>query len=105
MGAVAHLDCPAESGTTYLLPYSQQYPQGYIAWQRLEFKQHFFENYVQIAFKKGDCLFFNPALFHAGGENKTESVQSMVNLMQASSPFGRCMEIMDRTRMSKALFS
>lgn len=103
-GAVAHVDMPIESGTTYLLPFSQLYPQGYLAWRRPEFKDHFSANYVQVPCSKGDCLFFNPALFHAGGENTTSNVQRMVNLMQASSAFGRSMENLDRARMSKALY-
>jgi ectoine hydroxylase-related dioxygenase (phytanoyl-CoA dioxygenase family) len=103
-GGVAHEDCPIESGTTYLLPFSQLYRQGYVAWRRQDFKDHFFANYVQMPFQKGDCIFFNPALFHAGGDNRTTNVQRLVNLMQANSALGRAMESVDRIRMSKALF-
>lgn len=106
-GGVAHVDVPIESGPTYLLPFSQLYPPGYMAWRRPDFKEYFMSNYVQLPLKKGDMLFFNPALFHAGGENRTSgdsSVQRMVNLTQASSAFGRSMESVDRLRMTKALF-
>ena len=53
--------------------------------------------------EKGDALFFNPALFHAAGENKSASIDRMVNLLQVSSAFGRAMEALDRTAMCKAL--
>jgi len=106
-GAVAHVDVPVEAGPTKLLPFSQQYPQGYLAWKKPEFEKYFEDNFVQLPMKKGDMLFFNPALFHAGGENITSgetSVHRMVNLMQVSSPFGRTMEAVNRVRMCKALY-
>ena len=40
-GAVAHSDMPLESGPTLLLPFSQQYPLGYLAWRRAEFIDYF----------------------------------------------------------------
>jgi len=40
-GGVAHVDIPIESGPTCLLPFSQLYPQGYMAWRRLDFKEYF----------------------------------------------------------------
>jgi ectoine hydroxylase-related dioxygenase (phytanoyl-CoA dioxygenase family) len=54
--------------------------------------------------KKGDAVFFNPALFHAAGHNRTSDVYRMANLLQVSSAYGRAMETVDRTRMSLALF-
>ncbi|CAE8643093.1 unnamed protein product [Polarella glacialis] len=109
-GAVAHVDMPIESGTTKLLPFSHQYPQGYLAWKRKDFVTFFEDNFVQLSLKKGDLLFFNPALFHAGGENVTGSsgtggIDRVANLLQISSAFGRAMETLDRSRMSKALYS
>jgi ectoine hydroxylase-related dioxygenase (phytanoyl-CoA dioxygenase family) len=106
-GAVAHVDMPEESGTTYVLPYSHQYKQGYMAWRRPDFRTFFMENYVQLPLNKGDCVFFNPALFHAGGENRTSgdtAVQRIVNLLQSNSALGRAMESLDRPRMCKALY-
>jgi ectoine hydroxylase-related dioxygenase (phytanoyl-CoA dioxygenase family) len=103
-GAVAHVDVPIEAGPTKLLPFSQQYEWGYLAWNRDDFRRFFEENYVQLPLKKGDMLFFNPALFHAGGENTSSDIHRTVNLLQVSSPFGRCMESIDRVRMSKALY-
>jgi ectoine hydroxylase-related dioxygenase (phytanoyl-CoA dioxygenase family) len=82
-GGIAHCDISIESGPTKLLPFSQTYRPGYAAWRRDDFR---------------------PALFHAAGANTTSNVHRMVNLLQISSPFGRAMETVDRTRMCKTLF-
>lgn len=103
-GAVAHSDMPVESGPTKLLPFSQAYRPGYAAWRRPDFRAFFDENCVQIPLEKGDALFFNPATFHAAGENVSHDIQRMANLLQVSSAFGRAMETIDRTVMCKALF-
>jgi len=103
-GAVAHSDMPVESGPTKLLPFSQRYPQGYVAWRRADFRAYFEQHFVQIPLKKGDAVFFSPALFHAAGSNRTQDVQRMANLLQVSSAYGRAMESLDRTRMCKAVF-
>ncbi|MFM0231326.1 phytanoyl-CoA dioxygenase family protein [Paraburkholderia sediminicola] len=103
-GAVAHSDMPVESGPTKLLPYSQRYAQGYVAWRRPDFREYFENNFVQMPLAKGDAIFFNPALFHAAGSNRTSHVQRMANLLQISSAYGRAMEAVDRTRMSETLY-
>lgn len=103
-GAVAHGDMPVESGPTKLLPYSQRYAEGYLAWRRADFREYFEANCVQLPLAKGDALFFNPALFHAAGANRTGDVQRMANLLQISSAFGRAMETVDRRRMCEAVF-
>src|SRR5262245_61895413 len=103
-GAVAHTDMPVESGPTMYLPYSQKYEPGYLAWRRPEFRAHFDANYVQLPLAKGDAAFFNPALFHAAGHNRSADLRRMANLLQVSSAFGRAMESVDRARMSNAVF-
>jgi len=103
-GAVAHCDAPVESGTTKLLPYSQRYLPGYMAALRTKFQDYFESHCVQLPLKKGDTVFFNPALFHAAGENRTTNIERMVNLIQVSSAFGRSMESVDRTAMSRAIY-
>jgi len=103
-GAVAHCDAPVASGTTKLLPYSQRYLPGYMAALRPEFQDYFETHCVQLPLKKGDTVFFNPALFHAAGENRTQNIERMVNLIQVSSAFGRSMESIDRTAMSRAIY-
>jgi ectoine hydroxylase-related dioxygenase (phytanoyl-CoA dioxygenase family) len=103
-GAVAHSDMPIESGPTKLLPYSQRYAQGYVAWRRTDFREYFENNFVQVPLAKGDAIFFNPALFHAAGSNRTSDVQRMANLLQISSAYARAMEAVNRTRMSETLY-
>ncbi|OSQ50594.1 phytanoyl-CoA dioxygenase family protein [Marivita geojedonensis] len=103
-GAVAHCDMPLESGPTKLLPFSQLYPSGYLAFHREDHSDYFEANHVQVALEKGDAVFFNPALFHAAGENRSSDINRMVNLLQVSSAFGRAMEAVDRRTMSAALF-
>lgn len=103
-GAVAHVDMPLESGPTRLLPFSQLYPSGYLAFHDPAFSDYFEAAHIQIALEKGDAVFFNPALFHAAGENRSAKINRMANLLQISSAFGRAMETIDRDAMCRALF-
>ncbi|MGW0336290.1 phytanoyl-CoA dioxygenase family protein [Streptomyces sp. NPDC003011] len=103
-GAVAHCDMPVESGPTLYLPHSHKYEPGYLAWRRPEFGAYFEEHHVQLPLKKGDVVFFNPALFHAAGHNRTATVRRMGNLLQVSSPFGRAMESVDREAMVNTVY-
>jgi ectoine hydroxylase-related dioxygenase (phytanoyl-CoA dioxygenase family) len=103
-GAVAHTDMPVETGPTKYLPHSQKYLPGYLAWRRPEFGEYFEANHVQLPLSKGDAAFFNPALFHAAGHNRTADIRRVANLLQVSSAFGRAMETVDRHRMSVAIF-
>ena len=79
-GAVAHTDMPAETGPTMYLPHSQKYLPGYLAWHRPEFGEYFEASYVQLPLRKGDAVFFNPALFHAAG---AKNLKGPFFLMQA----------------------
>lgn len=103
-GGIAHCDMSVESGPTKLLPFSQKYAAGYAAYRRADFQQHFEDNYVQLPLNKGDALFFNPALYHAAGENTSADVERLVNLMQIGSAMGRTLENIDRIGMSKLLY-
>ncbi|NKK64808.1 phytanoyl-CoA dioxygenase family protein [Rhizobium leguminosarum] len=103
-GAVAHCDMPLESGPTLFLPYSQTYVPGYLALKRQEFRDYFETNHVQLPLEKGDVVFFNPALFHAAGTNRSADIKRVANLLQVSSAFGRAMETVNRERMSARLF-
>jgi ectoine hydroxylase-related dioxygenase (phytanoyl-CoA dioxygenase family) len=103
-GAIAHCDMPLESGPTLFLPHSQTYVPGYLALKRSEFKDYFDRNHVQLPLEKGDVVFFNPALFHAAGTNRSADILRVANLLQVSSAFGRAMETVNRERMSAALF-
>jgi len=103
-GAVAHCDMPLETGPTLYLPFSQTYLQGYMATARPEFRDYFDTHHVQLPLKKGDAAFFNPALFHAAGTNRSKDVRRIANLLQVSSAFGRAMESVDRLKMSLKLY-
>ncbi|GAA1423110.1 phytanoyl-CoA dioxygenase family protein [Streptomyces thermospinosisporus] len=103
-GAVAHCDMPVESGPTMYLPHSQKYEPGYLAWRRPEFQEYFAAHHVQLPLAKGDAVFFNPALFHAAGANRSADIRRMANLLQVSSAFGRAMETVDRTAVVDAVY-
>ncbi|MEQ8923959.1 MAG: phytanoyl-CoA dioxygenase family protein [Marinovum algicola] len=103
-GAVAHEDMPVESGPTKLLPFSQRYAPGYIAFHQTGHSEFFETHYIQLPLEKGDAVFFNPALFHAAGENRSSDIDRMANLLQVSSPFGRAMEAIDRDAMCRSVY-
>jgi ectoine hydroxylase-related dioxygenase (phytanoyl-CoA dioxygenase family) len=95
-GAVAHCGMPVESGPTMLLPFSQRFEGGYIAFNLPEFVEFFAEHHVQVPLAKGDAVFFSPALYHGAGSNVSADIRRIANLLQISSPFGRAMEALDR---------
>jgi len=103
-GAVAHVDMPLESGPTLYLPHSQKFAHGYLLAEHRGFQDWFDQHRVQLPLKKGDAVFFNPALLHAAGNNVSSDIQRMANLLQVSSAFGRAMESVDRLGMTMALY-
>lgn len=94
-GAVAHTDMPLASGPTRVLPFSQRFEAGYLAYRETAFQEYFQQHYVTLPLHKGDGIFFNPALFHAAGANETTDFNRMANLLQISSAFGKAMESVD----------
>ncbi|MGV9644105.1 phytanoyl-CoA dioxygenase family protein [Streptomyces sp. NPDC003514] len=103
-GAVAHCDMPVESGPTMYLPHSQRYTPGYLAWRLPAFQDYFEAHHVQLPLAKGDAVFFNPALFHAAGTNRSADIRRTANLLQVSSAFGRAMETVDREALVNAVY-
>jgi ectoine hydroxylase-related dioxygenase (phytanoyl-CoA dioxygenase family) len=103
-GAVAHCDMPIESGPTCYLPHSQKYLPGYLATERPEFRRYFDEHHVQLPLRLGDAVFFNPAVIHGAGPNRTRDVRRSANLLQVSSAFGRAMETVHRRRVCTAIY-
>ncbi len=103
-GAVAHVDMPVATGPTLYLPHSQKYGPGYVAYHDPAFTAYFESHYVQLPLEKGDAVFFNPALFHGAGTNRTTDVRRMANLLQVSSAFGRAMETVDTVEIVTAVF-
>ena len=103
-GAIAHVDMPLESGPTLYLPHSQKFVHGYLAAGNPDFQTFFDANHIQLPLKKGDAVFFNPALMHAAGTNRSSDIYRLANLLQVSCAFGRAMETVDRVRMASALY-
>jgi ectoine hydroxylase-related dioxygenase (phytanoyl-CoA dioxygenase family) len=96
---------PIESGPTQLLPYSQRFERGFLAYRNEEYAAIFREQYVQLPLQQGDAVVFNPALFHAAGENTSIHIHRSANLLQVSACWGRAMETVDRTGMILSLWS
>lgn len=103
-GAVAHTDMPVVSGPTLYVPYSQKYLPGYLAWRLPEFREYGENHHVQLPLAQGDSVFFNPALFHAAGHNRSQDIRRMANLFQISSAFGRPTESVDREALTNAVY-
>lgn len=102
-GAIAHCDMPTDKGPTMLLPFSHHFGPGYMAYRSPVFLDYFNHHQVQIPLRQGDAIFFNPALFHAGGANTTSS-DRIANLVQVSSAFGRTMETIDHLSIIEAVY-
>ena len=103
-GAVAHTDMPLESGPTLYLPHSQKYGPGYLATQLPDFRAYFEQHHVQLPLALGDAAFFNPAVIHGAGHNRSAGIRRTANLLQVSSAFGRAMESVDRERVCAAIY-
>lgn len=103
-GAVAHCDMPVETGPTLYLPYSHLYPQGYIAATHPQIQAYFADHYVQLPLREGDVVFFNPALYHGAGTNRSASTRRMANLLQISSAFGRALGTVDRESICASIY-
>lgn len=103
-GAVAHCDMPVETGPTMYLPHSHKYEPGYLAFHLPQFAAYFDDRHVQLPLATGDAAFFNPAVFHGAGTNRSPDVRRMANLLQVSSAFGRAMESVGRVAMAAAVY-
>jgi ectoine hydroxylase-related dioxygenase (phytanoyl-CoA dioxygenase family) len=86
------------------LPHSQKYLPGYLAMDLPDFQAYFVEHHIQLPLRTGDAAFFNPAVFHGAGTNRSANIRRIANLLQISSAFGRAMDSVDRTRMCAALY-
>ncbi|RSH92105.1 hypothetical protein EHS25_008518 [Saitozyma podzolica] len=94
--AIAHTDMPLDSGPTQLLPFSQQFEHGYLAYHDPQFAQVFKEKMIQVELEAGDAVFFSPALFHAAGDNRTVDFERSANLLQVSACWSKPMESVNR---------
>ena len=102
-GAVVHCDVPIEMGPTKLLLGSQKDKLGYLTYRDDEEQNRFAREAIQVEFKKGDLVLFNPAIFHAAGGNSTDSPR-MVNLLQVSSALAKPMEHLDFCELVKQVY-
>ena len=96
--------CRLDSGPTKLLPFSQAYGPGYLAFTRDDFRAYFEDHCVQLPLDKGDVLLFSPALYHAAGDNRSGDIHRLANLLQVGSALGRTLEAVDRAAMCKAVY-
>jgi ectoine hydroxylase-related dioxygenase (phytanoyl-CoA dioxygenase family) len=103
-GAIAHVDMPLESGPTLYLPHSHKYEAGYLTTNRPDFQRYFEDHHVQLPLRKGDAAFFNPAVIHGAGTNRSSDVRRFANLLQINSAFGRAMDQVDRRRVCAAIY-
>ena len=103
-GGVAHSDVPLESGPTRFLPFSQMFEEGFMAYRLPQFQEYFDQHWVSLPLDMGDAVFFNPALFHAAGENRTSHIDRSVNLLQVSSAFGKTMEKINTSKIIEKCF-
>ena len=103
-GAIAHCEMPLESGPTLYLPFSQRYVPGYLAALSDDFRAEFEARKIQLPLACGDAVFFNPAVIHAAGTNRSKNIRRIANLLQVSSAYGRAMESVDRLKMCLALY-
>ncbi len=102
-GAIAHTPMDLESGPTRVLPHSQRFLDGYVAWRDPRFVEIFRAHAVQLPLAVGDALFFDPALVHAAGANRGDR-DRVANLYQVSSVFGVPMESVDRDGLALTVY-
>lgn len=103
-GAIAHCDMPLESGPTLFLPFSQHPVNGYVDYSNQAYQDYFDRHHAQYPLEKGDAMFFNPALMHAAGSNRSSDIYRMANLLQVSSAFGRAIETVDHKSLLQAVY-
>ena len=72
--------CRSRPAPRSFLPYSQLFLEGYLAFERPAFQDWFRDHHVQLPLAKGDLLFFNPALMHGAGANRTATASAWPNL-------------------------
>jgi len=81
---VIHQDTPIEMGSTRFILGSQKETDGYRTMRNPVDINRFEKESIQFDLKKGDLIFFNSAIYHAGGGNSTINPR-LINLLQISS--------------------
>jgi ectoine hydroxylase-related dioxygenase (phytanoyl-CoA dioxygenase family) len=103
-GAVAHCDMPVASGPTKLLPHSHKFAPGYVVWKQPAIVELFERTHLQLELAAGDAMFFNPAVYHAAGDNRTTDVKRIANLLLVGRGFGGSREPVPRDRVVRAVY-
>lgn len=103
---IAHTNINSINGSTKLIPYSQNKIDGYLDIHSNEEIEKCEEHAVQLNLDKGDVLFFNPAVYHAAGDNQSNK-DRIGNILQINSAFSIPMELVNqeliKERLSKIL--
>ena len=93
-GLVAHSDINPINGSTKFIPFSQLRKYGFKMIKKERVLEICEKNYIQLELNIGDGVFFNPAVFHAAGDNN-DSNDRIANLFQINSAFSKPMELVD----------
>ena len=97
---IAHTQITKENGATKFVPFSQKITNGYIDIHRHHTIKKCNENFIQLEMQPGDALFFNPALFHAAGNNNSK-YNRIANILQINSAFSKSMESVNYNLLQK----
>lgn len=97
---IAHSNINKFNGSTKLIPYSQNIENGYLDIKNDKTIKKCEENYIQLNLNVGDILFFNPAVYHAAGSNKTYH-NRIGNIIQINSAFSIPMEAYNNNLIKK----
>lgn len=101
-GIIAHDDID-DMGPLRFLPFSQSYQHGYVAINLPDFQEFFTQNAISLPLKKGDAVFFNPAVYHSNAANETAD-NLQFNHLQISSAFSRTMEKVNRIGLCEKIY-
>ena len=91
------------SGPTKLLPFSQKYLHGYLAYHQEDFKEYFEQSYVQLELNKGDVIFLARLFFTLRAKIRAR-ISSAWSIYFKYPAFGRAMESIDRDGERRAVF-
>lgn len=93
-GLVAHSKINPKNGSTKFIPYSHLKKNGFNLIKKNKVLDICENNYIQLELNIGDGVFFNPAIFHAAGDNNDNN-DRIANLFQINSAFSKPMELVN----------
>lgn len=101
-GLIAHSDINKINGSTKFVPFSQNNKKGYLEIKNKKIIKECEQNYLQLNLEKGDAVFFNPAIYHAAGENN-DNKDRIANIFQFNSAFSKPMEKVNNNLIKKSV--